>query len=401
MNHITKYIFAILSLIMLAGCSESEKNEVRPMDTLAPISLTLSVPDDKTNTRVGDPGADTNDKVDWDRLTIIVAYKEKTQGDEIHDAAPQKMVYYDTYTKEEFDQGELVTHSTSTLSGPDANGFRTYTMYLPLGTCCVYGVTYSSEQGLNLEEMLDGIAEDGQNHNSDIYDLQISNDYAKPSGGTTDIAKFISVATGYAVKLDKNQLQTSDREVREVIVEKNINADINTKQYWRMVLGRLAAKIDIQWDAKGAYEKDNDGNLKYTKVKVTQFTYHGERANQESTISGSGNGRLFPTLYTLYHQEVSSRTSVSGHTTFVNTSEISKRNGRVYHYTFPDGAIPPRLTFKLDTEKEGTTGKYNVTFDMSNLKDGFIPARWYKINVTIKGTKLGDNSDITINNFNI
>ena len=73
MNHITKYIFAILSLIMLAGCSESEKNEVRPMDTLAPISLTLSVPDDKTNTRVGDPGADTNDKVDWDRLTIIVA----------------------------------------------------------------------------------------------------------------------------------------------------------------------------------------------------------------------------------------------------------------------------------------------------------------------------------------
>lgn len=397
MNHITKYIFAILSLIMLAGCSE--KDEVRPMDTLAPISLTLSVPVDKTNTRVGDPGADTNDKVDWDRLTIIVAYKEKAQGDEIIDGAPDKMVYYETYTKEEFDRGTLVTHATSTLSGPDANGFRTYTMYLPLGTCCVYGVTYSSGQGLNLEEMLDGIAKDGKNHNSDIYNLQISNDYAKPSGGTTDVAKFISVATGYARKLDKNQLLTTDREV---IVEKNINADINTKQYWRMVLGRLAAKIDIQWDAKGAYEKDKDGKLKYTNVKVSQFTYHGEPANQESTISGSGNGRLFPTLYTLYHQEVSSRTSVSGHTTFVNTSEISKRNGRVYHYTFPDGAIPPRLTFKLDTEKEGTTGNkiYNVTFDMSNLKDGFIPARWYKINVRISGTQL-TKENITIKDFNI
>ena len=100
MNHITKYIFAILSLIMLTGCSESEKNEVRPMDTLAPISLTLSVPADKTKTRIGDPGEDTNDMVDWDRLTIIIAYKKKAQGDEIHDAAPQKMVYYDTYTKE-------------------------------------------------------------------------------------------------------------------------------------------------------------------------------------------------------------------------------------------------------------------------------------------------------------
>lgn len=228
MNHITKYIFAILSLIMLAGCSGSEQSEERPKDTLAPISITLSVPNDKSSTRVGDPGEDTHDMEDWDRLTIIVAYKEKAQGDEIHDAAPQKMVYYDTYTKEEFDRKALVTHATSTLSGPEANGFRTYTMYLPLGTCCVYGVTYSNGEGLNLEGMLDGIAKDGKDHNSDIYDLQISNDYAKPSGGTTDIAKFISVATGYALKLDKNQPLTTDREV---IVEKNINADINTKQY--------------------------------------------------------------------------------------------------------------------------------------------------------------------------
>lgn len=394
MNHITKYIFAILSLIMLAGCSESEKNEVRPMDTLAPISLTLSVPDDKTNTRVGDPGTDTNDKVDWDRLTIIVAYKEKTQGDEIHDAAPQKMVYYDTYTKEEFDRGKLVTHSTSTLSGPDANGFRTYTMYLPLGTCCVYGVTYSSGQGLDLEGELNKITEDGTNGNEHIYNLQISNDYAHKDGAV-DIAKFISVATGYALKLDsETQILTDEREIK---VEQNINANINTKQYWRMVLGRLAAKIDIQWDAKGAYEKGEDGKQKFTNVKVQGFTYHGEPTG--TTVSGSGYGRLFPTLY---HQEVSSKTSVSGYTTFLNTSEISKRNGRVYHYTFPDGTNPPHITFQLDTKKEGTTGNkiYNVTFDMSNLKDGFIPARWYKINVKISGTQL-TKENITINNFNI
>lgn len=395
MNHITKYIFAILSLIMLAGCSESEQSEERPKDTLAPISLTLSVPDNKTETRVGDPGKDTHDEVDWDRLTIIVAYKEKTQGDEIIDGAPQKMVYYDTYTKEEFDRRTIVTHATSTLSGPDTNGFRTYTMYLPLGTCCVYGITYSNGEGLNLEEMLKQIEPNGQNHNSDIYNLQISNDYAHKNGAI-DVAKFISVATGYALKLDpETQILTNDRDIK---VEKNINADINTKQYWRMVLGRLAAKIDIQWDAKGAYEKDNNGNLKYTNVKVTQFTYHGEPKG--TTKADAGCGRLFPTLY---HQEVTSRTSVSGHTNFVNATEISKRNGRVYHYTFPDGTNPPRLTFQLDTEKEGTAGNkiYNVTFDMSNLKDGFIPARWYKINVTIKGTQLGDNSDITINNFNI
>ena len=395
MNHITKYIFAILSLIMLAGCSESEQSEERPKDTLAPISLTLSVPNDKSKTRVGDPGEDTNDKVDWDRLTIIVAYKEKAQGDEIHDAAPKKMVYYDTYTKKEFDRGTLVTHPTSTLSGPDTNGFRTYTMYLPLGTCCVYGVTYSNGEGLNLEGMLDGIAKDGKDHNSNIYNLQISNDYAKPSGGTTDIAKFISVATGYALKLDKNQPQTTDREI---IVEKNINADISTKQYWRMVLGRLAAKIDIQWDAKGAYEKDEDGKQKFTDVKVQGFTYHGEPEEAESTISGSGKGRLFPTLY---YQKVTSKTPVSGHTSFVNTSEISKRNGRVYHYTFPDGTAKPRIIFDIKTKKDGATEEKTdkVTFDLKNRAESFNPAQWYKINVTIKGTQIGNASNIIIDNF--
>ena len=394
MNHITKYIFAILSLIMLAGCSE--KDEVRPMDTLAPISLTLSVPDDKTETRIGDPGEDTNDMVDWDRLTIIVAYKEKTQGDEIIDAAPLKMVYYETYTKEEFDRKKLVTHPTSTLSGPDTNGFRTYTMYLPLGTCCVYGITYSNGEGLNLEEMLNKIEHNGQDHNSDIYNLQITNDYAKPSGGTTDVAKFISVATGYALKLDpETQILTNDRDIK---VEKNINTDINTKQYWRMVLGRLAAKIDIQWDAKGAYEKDEDGKQKFTDVKVQGFTYHGAPEEAESTISGSGKGRLFPTLY---YQEVTPKTSVSGHTSFVNTSEISKRNGRVYHYTFPDGTAKPRITFDIKTKKDGATEEKSdkVTFDFKKRTESFNPAQWYKINVTIKGTQIGNASKIIIDNF--
>lgn len=390
MNHITKYIFAILSLIMLAGCSESEKDEVRPMDTLAPISLTLSVPDDKTETRVGDPGEDTHDMEDWDRLTIIVAYKEKTQGDEIHDAAPQKMVYYDTYTKEEFDRKALVPHATSTLSGPDTNGFRTYTMYLPLGTCCVYGVTYSNGEGLNLEEMLNQI-----DHNSDIYDLQITNDYAHKNG-VIDVAKFISVATGYARKLDpETQILTNDRDIK---VEQNINANINTKQYWRMVLGRLAAKIDIQWDAKGAYEKDEDGKQKFTDVKVQGFTYHGAPEKAESTISGSGKGRLFPTLY---YQEVTSKTPVSGHTSFVNTSEISKRNGRVYHYTFPDGTAKPRITFDIKTKKDGATEEKSdkVTFDLKNRTESFNPAQWYKINVTISGAKIGNASNIIIDNF--
>lgn len=387
MNNITKYIFVILSLIMLAGCSGSEQSEERPKDTLAPISLTLSVPNDKSSTRVGDPGEDAHDEVDWDRLTIIVAYKKKTKGKDIYDGSANTMVYYDTFSKTDFGSTTPVSHYTSTLSPADANGYHDYTIYLPLGTCCVYGVTYSGGKGLDLEKALSEIAKDGKDHNEDIYNLQISNDYAyNKISNLMDIAKFISVATGYATEVDvANNTLTSNRLIP---VEFNSNTTSSTKRYWRMVLGRLATKLDIQWDAKGAYENDDKGIPKFTDVKVESFTYHG-----------AGYGRLFPTLYAA--SSITPKTSVDGQKTFINTSEISKRNGRVYHYTFPDGITKPRITFDVLTKKDGEaeTKTDKVTFDLKNRTESFNPAQWYKINVTIKGAKIGNASNIIIDKF--
>lgn len=408
MNHITKYIFAILSLIMLAGCSESEQGEERPKDTLAPISLTLSVPNDKSKTRIGDPGEDAHDEVDWDRLTIIIAYTEKTKGKDIYDGSASTMVYYDTFTKEEFDSITPVSHYTSTLSPADANGYHDYTIYLPPGTCRVYGVTYSGGKGLDLEKALSEIAKDGKDHNEDIYNLQISNDYAfDKTKNTMDIAKFISVASGYAkeVNVADNTLTNN----RLIPVEFNSNTTSSIKRYWRMVLGRLATKLDIQWDAKGAYENDDKGNPKFTDVKVEGFTYHGEAedtgtsgagtSGMGSTTTGTGYGRLFPTLYAAFG--IPPKTSVGGQKAFINTSEISKRNGRVYHYTFPDGITKPRITFDVLTKKDGEaeTKTDKVTFDLKNRTESFNPAQWYKINVTISGTKIGSASNISIDEF--
>lgn len=404
MNHITKYIFAILSLIMLAGCSGSEQGEERPKDTLVPISLTLSVPNDKSSTRVGDPGEDTHDEVDWDQLTIIIAYTEKTTGKDIYDGSANTMVYYDTFRKkEDFESTKPVSHYTSTLSPADTNGYHDYTIYLPPGKCCVYGVTYSKGKGLNLEEELSKIPKDGKDHNADIYNLQISNDYAcDKTKNTMDIAKFISVATGYAREV--NVADNTLTDTRLIPVEFNSNTTSSTKRYWRMVLGRLATKLDIQWDAKGAYE-----NQKFTDVKVKGFIYHGEAkgtgtsgagtSGTGSTTTGTGYGRLFPTLYAA--SDINPKTSVGGQKAFINTSEISKRNGRVYHYTFPDGVTKPRITFDVLTKKddEAETKTDKVTFDLNNWIESFNPAQWYKINVTISGTKIGSASNITIDDF--
>lgn len=407
MNHITKYIFAILSLIMLAGCSGSEQSEERPKDTLAPISLTLSVPNDKSKTRIGDPGEDAHDEVDWDRLTIIIAYTEKTKGKDIYDGSASTMVYYDTFTKDEFDRKTPVSHDTSTLSPADTNGYHDYTIYLPPGTCCVYGVTYSDGEGLDLEEELSKIPKDGKKgHNADIYKLQISNDYAW-NINEMDIAKFISVATGYATEVNVANNTLTDN--RLIPVEFNSNTTSSTKRYWRMVLGRLATKLDIQWDAKGAYENDANGIPKFNDVKVEGFTYHGEAegtgtsgtgtSGTGSTTTEVGYGRLFPTLYAA--STITPKTSVGGQKAFINTSEISKRNGRVYHYTFPDGITQPRITFDVSTkkDKDAETKTDKVTFDFKYRTKSFNPAQWYKINVTIKGTQIGKESNITINEF--
>lgn len=406
MNHITKYIFAILSLITLAGCSGSEQGEERPKDTLVPISLTLSVPNDKSSTRIGDPGEATHDEVDWDRLTIIIAYTEKTTGKDIYDGSANTMVYYDTFRKkEDFESTEPVSHYTSTLSPADTNGYHDYTIYLPPGKCCVYGVTYSNGEGLDLEKALSEIAKDKNNHNKDIYNLQISNDYAFDKiKNTMDVAKFISVASGYAREV--NVADNTLTDTRLIPVEFNSNTTGSTKRYWRMVLGRLATKLDIQWDAKGAYE-----NQKFTDVKVASFTYHGEAkgtgtsetgtSGTGSTTSGTGYGRLFPTLYADYtKKEEIKGTSVGGQKAFINTTEISKRNGRVYHYTFPDGVTKPRITFDVLTKKDGETETKTdkVTFDFKNQIVN--PAKWYKINVTIKGTQIGKESNIIIDEFN-
>ena len=171
-----------------------------------------------------------------------------------------------------------------------------------------------------------------------------------------------------------------------------------------MVLGRLATKLDIQWDAKGAYENDANGIPKFTDVKVEGFTYNGEAegtgtSGTGSTTSGAGYGRLFPTLYAA--SSITPKTSVGGQKTFINTSEISKRNGRVYHYTFPDGYTKPRITFDVKTTKKDGEAetKTEVTFDLKKKIESFNPAQWYKINVTISGTKIGSASNISIDEF--
>lgn len=379
--------------LSLSSCGGESNDTPTPEPTLAPMKLYISVPQASKSdqTRVGDPGEDASETEDWDKLTVIIAYTQKTTGAGIVDSAPQKMVYYDTFTKEEFDRKTTVKHTFSELGPDDGTGLHTYTMYLPLGKIRVYGVTYSKDSNgngmafegtSNLEALLDDVAKDGQDHTSDIENLKITNDYASTPAGM-DLNKFLSVATGYATKVNINGTSTGDRDME---ISKS-SSDVEDR-YWRMPLSRLATKLDIQWDAKGAYAANSSGKITYTDVTVDGFTYDGG-----ATLLGeneqSGYGRLFPTL--------SSTDAVGGKKIFYNTAAISKRNGRVYHYIFPDGSTSPKVTFNLTTTTEGESTPQSKLYDLS-FKTSLQPAAWYKVNVTINGQST-TNSVVIDNNF--
>lgn len=358
-------VVGILSLTTAACSSDKEEGEKPSLKSKTmEVAFSISVPGSESAsdaTRIPDPGTDTGEHDDWDRLTVIIAY---TQLD------MKRTVYYDTFTKDEFYSNNVVQHqhtNSRLLPDSDNDGYHEFMMSLPIGKCRIYGVTYTDGKGFDPVGELKKISDDGKDHNGEIIKLQISNDYAKDDGAK--VAKFISVATGYAINTKDNSedLQVSLNNIEEM------------RQYWRMQLNRLAAKVDIQWDAQSAYEKNTEtGNVQYTDVKINSFSFCGGTTDQNV---GAGSGYLFPTL-----AKEKNLHAISGKKEFINTSEISRRNGRVYHYTFPDGHAP-KITFKLVTSTGVIKDKEsNYTFDLKNVTEGLLlPATWYKINVKVTG----------------
>lgn len=391
MKNITAFL---MMLVALVACSPaSNDTDHIPLERKgAPVSFSIAVPT-VSSTRIADPGSDAGEHDSWDHLLIIVAYTEKKQGTVFPDDDKERMVYYDTFTKTEFDSCKTVEHTNSVLSpDTDGDGYHDFTMYLPTGDCHVYGITYSEGCGFDPVAYLNAIDKDGNDHNDAITSMQITNDYAKDS--TDQVAKMVSVATGYATYIDTSDPTSMLNGNR--LLHISLDKENEMKQYWRMTLTRLATKVDIQWDAQSAYEPaTSPEGVTYTDVRINQFVFRG------GADAPTGSGRLFPTLAAQV-AEAAGKTlkPVGGDRTFINTSEISRRNGRVYHYTFPDGTNSKKITFTLVTSTDIVKDKTSYyTFDLTNLSGGFRRATWYKINVSIVGTKKQDGT-VTISAFN-
>lgn len=317
-------------MMLFVACSHDDED--RPAPDVETVRLIISVPATSASTRMGDPGTAVDEGADWDRLAVILAYSDNSK------------VRTTTITQEQF-------NALPAYNG-NAN-FKLLAIDAEPGKVYIYGVTYSNGAANNPYSDISNCKT-----NEAVQALTISNDYSKPEGGTIDYAQFVSVATGYYYK-------ESDNVPAEFEIKEGGTGEVGSIP--TMTLTRLAAKIDIQWDAADAYGQG------YTDVKVTGFKY-----DSGNGIVDEGYGRLFPDLVS------TSATAIGGSKEFYNTSEISQRNGRVYHYVFPDGVSKPSVTFNISAKKTGVTPDPSADYTLT-FKDALQKATWYKVNATIRG----------------
>ena len=316
-------------MMLFVACSHDDDGGVPSGENLETVKLYISVPGVQS-TRMGDPGTAVPEGEDWDELAIIMAYTDDSQVT----LPNNSKVQVTTISKNDFVNLPIYGNTNYRLLSIDAQPGKVY----------IYGVTYSKDADNNPYSDISNCKT-----NEAVQALTISNAYSEDNG-TIDYAKFVSVATGY--------YKESGNDPAEFVIKEGGTGEIGSIP--TMTLTRLAAKIDIQWDAADAYEAG------YTDVKVTGFTY-----------KGTVDGRLFSDI------TQSGYSATAQEWTFYNTSEISQRNGRVYHYTFPDGTTAPSVTFNISATQNGATTKdklYTMTF-----KDALQKATWYKVNATIKG----------------
>ena len=326
-------LLAAVLTAALAACRDDDDGADGGARATLTVWLSLPEPEGtgagQAQHRLGDPGEAVPEDDVWDCLTLLLVYESGGK------------------------QEIRLTRQQYEALPPVAEGSKVRRLQLdvPEGRAYLYGATGNSDEPENPAAKLAG---------ADTKDaaetLTISNDYADDAADA--VARKVSVATGF--------YHTAEDPDTPAPLELTAQVDGQPGDAVpTLTLTRLATKIDVQWDAADAVLEG------VTDVRVTDFSLDGGHG-----ITDPGSGRLFPTL---------NKTSepLMGSAEFTNTTDVSQRNGRVYHYVFSDGVSQPSITFQITAQESGAD---EVDHDYT-LKFGqpLSPAAWYKVNATIRG----------------
>lgn len=318
----------VCALALLTACSADSETHDMPDVPLGTLDLIISDQAARAVKLPGDPGTGHDENTaNWDRLVLMMVYDETSRPED------GKMFRKESLTKAEFD-----------ALPPSKDGYRQISLKVPLGKVYLYGLTYKAEAkgAADLEKAIAAIPESGKSDviKTAIEGLTLTNDYAE--GNSDRVSMFLSVASGYYIgnKAGNNEKQPA---LLEIVSNRNPGDALPTMQ-----LSRLAAKLDVQWDAADAFAPGKE--VKSVKVNSIALMPGNENVNI-NIPQGKGSGRLFPTL----HKDKDNAAILMGTFTFENTTPISQRNGRMDLYLFPDGVSVPKLIYTISgTTNNGT-----------------------------------------------
>ena len=299
----------IMAVGLLFGVSSCVFEEHVPEPAVADAEMRLSV-SISSGTRAGDPGTDHGEwSADWETLGVYVVY---TNGRVLSFSIPQ-----------------------SEFKAPYSKVFSVFE-----GTAQVYAVAFPA-----------GHTPPVCNTLAEVQNMQTLN-IANIAGKDNKQNYIQNIFSGISDEIDI------------IKGEQNIITVTCT---------RLAAKIDVQWDAQGAYA---DG--KYTDAKMSDIT-----------LEGLAQGYVFPS-------EVSNPTYTTTQivAAFTAGDAISERNGRTYFYTFP-GVTNPEVTnpgvkdainFTVSYDDGSDNLQPNVHSYTATFDEPSNPNTWYKVNIKVNGT---------------
>lgn len=347
-------LLAAVLTAALAACRDDDGGADGGARATLTVWLSLPEPEDtgagQAQHRLGDPGEAVPEDDVWDCLTLLLVYEDAT--------TPAQTI---RLTRQQYEALPPVAEGSK---------LRRLQLDVPEGKAYLYGATGNQGEPGNPAEALYDAGERNALR-TEVEALPIRNDYADNAADA--VARKVSVATGF--------YHTPENPDTPAPLELTAQVDGQPGDAVpTLTLTRLATKIDVQWDAADAVLEG------VTDVRVTDFSLDGGHAN----ITGSGSGLLFPTLY-------KGSEPLMGSAVFTNTSTVSQRNGRVYHYVFSDGVSKPSITFQTSADQNGTPVQRSHTLTFGET---LRPAAWYKVNATIKGvdsdnniTIFGDNTE--------
>lgn len=294
---------------LLFGASSCVYEEHVPEPAVADAEMRLSV-SFNTGTRAGDPGTDHGERtVNWKTLGVYVVYPDK----------PYLTFVIDRNVE---DPQQSISQTFWVYEG---NNVEVYAVALPEGY--TLSPCSSVDDIKNMQTRID--PESGAASNQNIKDI------------------FSGVLDGVTIEKGKTNVMT-------------------------VTCTRLAAKIDVQWDAQGAYESG-----KFTEASMSEIT-----------LNGLAQGYVFPSkVSNITYPSISENVA-----TFTANDPISVRNGRTYFYTFPmvgqnpagevkKNAIRFTVTYNDGSGSEPVKQYYTATFNEPSK-----PNTWYKVNIKVNGT---------------